>query len=280
MNASLKHAQSTLGDIDRRERSLDNLLKTLQQGMDIEYLKVAGSVSKGTDIKGLSDVDVLAYLGDTYEGLTSSQVRRIMKRVLERRYPEADIRVGDMAITLRIGGTEYQILPVKRAANGKLIVPSGDGKGWSKPTDQDRFKKKLESVSRRYGLNPSKMKGLEPIRMVESVIKEIKLIESTVSNKEQLSGYYIEASVVNYLGTRESTKGTLSELVKECYRYMAVRVLSPTPEKSGQSEYIDEDLGPRLSPHRRETSDRLRRTMHMLDQNDWLADTLEVNGRG
>ena len=99
------------------------------------------------------------------------------------------------------------------------------------------------------------------------VVPAIKLAKAVVDNRmadRALSGYHVEALAVsafsNYTGPR-----TPRAMLRHLMRHASEKVLSPLPDPTGQSSFVDASLGSANSMARRSAARELRR----------LADTVE-----
>lgn len=213
-----------------------------------------GSVAKHTYVDGLSDVDALFVMrgADATEQNPDKLLDR-MARVLKERLSSigaASVKRGSIAITLEYSdGTELQIIPAGKIGN-KLCVPSWSAKGWSK-IDPEGFKNKLTKVNQKCG------------NKLVPTIKLVKAINATLPAAQQLSGYHIEALAVaafkDYKGPHVSY-----QMLPEFFRRAKDLVKSPLRDSSNQSLHVDEYLGAKDSPERRQSShvlDRIARRM-------------------
>lgn len=206
-------------------------------GDRIERFDIAGSFSKRTEVRGLSDVDVQLAIGKEYSGFTPLQVRRILKKVLKNKIRGARIHNGDLALTIRYRGMDIQLIPVIPEEGGKVRIPRNDT-SWSKPTNQRIFRKELQNLCRMYQRDPR-----DKVYRVLKVIRAMKVIESKRSPDRRLPGYYVENTVYNALRNGQcKSNATSGELLKHCYEYASKQILRKTPEMSGQTRYVDSCL--------------------------------------
>jgi predicted nucleotidyltransferase len=236
---------------------IDEVHECLKESLGdrITRFDVAGSFSKHTEVRGLSDVDIQLSIGDEYSEYTPLQVRRILKKVLRNKIKNAKIHNGDMALTLRYKGIDIQLIPVIPEKGGKVRVPKNDN-NWSKPTDQKVFKKELDNLYSSYQRDPRDM-----VYRVQKVIKVMKEIENRRSPEMRLPGYYIENLVYYALRDgkckRDATSGVL---LKHCYEFASKQILLRTDEMSGQSRYVDSCLNSKQTQNRNKISQELSRT--------------------
>jgi hypothetical protein len=164
-----------------------------------------------------------------------------------------DISTGKLAITVKFNDCEIQLLPCIRNKKD-IVIPDSAGKGWSKINTQ-KFTEKLTEINSKNGKN------------VIPVIKLAKVLIANFPEKQRLSGYHIESLAIaafqNYQGTK-STKEMLQEFLKKA----SCNVLSPMKDKTGQSVYVDDDLGNANSRQRRIISDALSKIYQQLSNAD------------
>ena len=148
-----------------------------------------GSVKRGTDITGISDVDALLIVNDTQ--LVSRPPRDAIERVrraIKDRFPDNEVSSGKLAVTIEyVDGTEIQILPAIRTDTGGLRIAAHGGSEWSKITKPEAFAKKLTAVDVANGAR------------VIPVIKLVKAIADCHIGRpsRKLSGYHIESLAID-----------------------------------------------------------------------------------
>jgi hypothetical protein len=240
---------------DRDVKAIDIHLKEIRRAIenridDTINIMFGGSVSKHTYVDGLSDIDALVILNQVgLQGKSPQDVNNMFAAMLKNRYPNSDISVGKMAVTIKFSDCEIQLLPAIKNRNA-LTISDGTGRQWSKINPKE-FTSKLTEINQKNG---------------GKVIPVIKLAKSLIGNfseKQQLSGYHVESLAVeafkNYTGALNA-KEMLQHFFKESTR----RVLSPIVDKTGQSYHVDDYLGSTNSDLRKVISNSLNRISRKL----------------
>jgi len=139
--------KTVLTDVNNRDtETIQQHLSTIENAIHSQIdgfidLKYAGSVSKHTYVDGLSDIDSLAVLNNSeLADLNPEQVKQYFYKMLTKRLPNTDIKVGNLAVTLNFStGVQIQILPVIKDANGIRIQSSRRDNAWSHVINPDKF---------------------------------------------------------------------------------------------------------------------------------------------
>ena len=254
MYNSLSYSHEEIRQIKGIVEEVYNILKE-SLGNRISRFDIAGSLSKRTEVRGLSDVDLLLSVGDEYSGLTPLQVRRILKRVLRDKIKGAKIHNGDMALTILYKKMDIQLIPVVPVEGGKVKVPKSDT-SWSRPTDQKIFKNELSNLFNMYQKD-----SRDKVPRVQKVIKVMKKIEDQRPPNMKLPGYYIENVVYHALKDGKCKRNdTSGVLLNYCYKYASKLILSNISEMSGQTLYVDSCLNKGQAKNRVEISKQLSTT--------------------
>ena len=251
-------------DADLINGHLDTIQETLtDRGHQVERLRFGGSVAKHTYVDGLSDVDALVLLDDeSLSEQSPDEVRRGFADSLRRALPQGnvkDIREGAMAVTIEYtDGTEIQLLPAVRTANG-VAVSSSDGKSWS-PIQPQAFAQALTKTNQDQG---------------GRVVPTIKLAKAIAANKlgeGAVSGYHVEALAIEAFRTYSGPR-TPRAMLSHLMEHASQRVLRPIRDVTGQSRYVDENLGEANSADRQRLSRNLAALAETMDrsqsQDDW-----------
>jgi len=258
--ASNQALQSLLTEFNNRNadaigRRLEQIKNALSE--DIEGtidLRFGGSVAKHTFVDGLSDVDSLVLLNksDLVE-LTPAQVKKYFAEQLQARFPDAQVTEGRLAVTVRFDDIEIQLLPALRTSQGYRI-PSATGPGWADVRPQD-FTRTLTNVN---AANGSK---------VVPVIKLTKAILGNLPERQQLTGYHVEALAVEVF---REYKGQLAfkDMLHLFLAEASSRVRTPFRDPTGQSEHVDDYLGAAGSLERRLVGDALDRIARRIRNAD------------
>ena len=223
-----------------RQQHISNIEDTLKNV--VERIEIAGSVSKGTNLRGLSDVDLLGFIPSYYQKKDPNQILESYAKLLRKRIPNTNITVGKIAITIHYSKVECQILPVIKVGDG-IIRIAENGK-WSKPIQYRKFHDNLKTTCSKYRSDRLGNVALSTIKYVK------KAIYDNISS--DLCGYHIECMCEEALRRygRNKIKAKKSDLIEYCFHYMAHRVLIKTLDVTGQSYSIDDKLGHDFSAKR------------------------------
>ena len=218
-------------DVEAIRTHLNEIEKAL--GSEIEgfdRILFGGSISKNTFIEGTSDVDALVILDKSkYKDAAPKALQVAFVKLLQQRFPKAEIKCGTLAVTVKFSDYEIQLLPAMKN-NGKLQIASNDGSCWSSSINSAKFTERLTATN--------KMNG----NKVVPVIKLAKSLFSNLPARYQLSGYHVEALAVDAFSTYNG-RYTLYDMTKHMLNYSIKRVLSPMSDVTGQSGIIDDQFG-------------------------------------
>ena len=255
-------------DVNAINTHLEEILKAVENRIDGHLnIKLGGSVSKHTFVDGLSDIDTLLILNDS--GLSEKSPEAIKNNIanmLKERFSKTDISVGKMAVTVSFSDYEIQILPALKSS-GKVMIPNASGNSWAK-IDTEKFTRILTKTNNDNG------------NRVVPIIKLAKAIIGKLPEKQQLSGYHVEALATSIFSNYHDEQ-TSKTMLKHFFQQASQMVLSPTKDETGQSVYVDEYLGTKNSLSRQIVSsalDRLNRKLqnaeNLLSLETW-KDILE-----
>ena len=166
-----------------------------------------------------------------------------MGDTIQRRLPKNPVNKGKLAVTVGYADkSEIQILPAIRTTDGFRIAEHGSTK-WSNVVHPERFVERLIKVNNARG------------GRVVPVIKFAKALADCFITHEdgKIKGYHMESLAVGafkgYNGELDSRSMLLHFLA-----YSMKAVMSPIPDPTGQSTYVDEYLGPAGSKLRKGVS--------------------------
>ena len=131
---------------------LENLRNSLRNaGNHTVQTMFGGSVRRGTDVAGLSDVDALLIVNDSsLENRPPEEVIAYVRDVIERQLSFGifnTVSAGNLAVTVKqYDGTEIQILPAIRTASGGIRIAEPGSTGWSKVAHPERFAEELSAA--------------------------------------------------------------------------------------------------------------------------------------
>ncbi len=209
--------------INQHKKLIEDKLKN---EFEIENVRFGGSHSTHTDVKNLSDIDMLADLGNFTTDKSSDQVINDFASAIRERLPNTTISSGVMAVTVEFSdGLQVQVLPAFRYRDGYRI-PDPNGKGWIS-TYPKRFSRELTSINQKQS---------------RQVVPTIKLIKSICdANDVKVSSYHVSNMAVNvfkhYAGPM-----TQQKMLQHFFNKAKSLCLRPTIDPSRQTQYIDGDL--------------------------------------
>lgn len=246
--ANLRDAGAINSHLDTVKQALENLLE------DSVELRFGGSLSKHTYVDGISDVDLLVVLSrDTAVGASPKDLIEEFANAVRERLPNTEVEVGSMSIKVRFGdGIELQLLPAFKVGDGYKI-PRPRGETWSDVVRPREFAGRLTDV------NQSNSGKVVPL------VKLFKIAQERLPENSRLSGYHVEAIAAeafrDYHGPMDR-----SEMFLHLARAAAEMTTRPLAETTGQSAYVDGDLGPAGSNARLRISDSIRRLVTRLER--------------
>lgn len=249
-------------DNEAIRRHLSEIKKAIEK--DIEGtvdLLFGGSVAKHTYVDGLSDIDSLVILNDTaLANKTPTEVKQYFVERLKERFPQTDIQVGNMAVTLKFSDAEVQLLPTVKSGEN-LKVADRTGHGWSRIRPK-AFSDKLSGANQNIGSK------------VVPVIKLAKAIISNLPVKHQITGYHAESVAVNAF---KAYSGDVKpkEMLKHFFSEASKTVKQPIRDNTGQSIHVDDYLGSANSLERRIVSDAFDRVNRRLKNADNFGSVAE-----
>jgi hypothetical protein len=224
---------------------------------DLEPM-LGGSVRKHTYVDGISDIDSLVILNDeSLQAKSPQEVLDYFEKRLRQQLSDWEVSPhGNLAVTLRKGGLELQLLPATRQED-RIAIPSPSGTEWAR-IDPQRFYDKLSRTNSALGMK------LVPM------IKLAKAINDTLPESGRLSGYHIESIAIeafrDYAGPVNP-----KAMLKHFYDKARGIVLSPIRDSSGQSVHVDEYLGGANAESRRVASASLDRVYRQMRNADGLG---------
>ena len=196
----------TPDEMKQIEARIDEICESLKESLGdrISKFNIAGSLSKHTEVRGLSDVDLRITLGEEYADKTPLQVRRILKNVLKHKIKDCKIYSGDIALTLKYEDLDIQLIPVRPVANGKVLVPRNN-ESWSGPTDQEEFGRMLKDLYRSYGKDPRD--GVYRVEKVIRVMKAMEYFSCAFSDQSKLDRLTVLSRFFRSIGLRVPSFG-------------------------------------------------------------------------
>lgn len=250
---------------DRPKEAIDSHIKVLKQAIekDIENavkLIFGGSINKKTFINGLSDVDSLVLINNTYlENKSPREVLEYFAQQIQQRLPETEVSIGELAVTIKYSDRiEVQILPAIKTSTGFKIASTTRENQWSNVIRHEAFARKLTEVNQACS------------GKVVPVVKLFKVaVDETLPANLKLSGYHAESLAIeafkNYEGNR-----TYKDMLAHLCRTASKRVKAPIKDRTGQSLHVDDYLGSENSQTRNQVCSWLSRLATRLGTADKL----------
>ena len=206
---------------------------TSHAGYEPVQTMFGGSVKRGTDVTGLSDVDALLIVNDSslVSRPPSDAIERV-RDVIQDRFPENEVIAGKLAVTIKYAsGPEIQILPAIRTnSNGIRIAEPGNSQ-WSNITRPEAFAEKLVEVNNANGAR------------VVPVIKLTKAMAHCHVKRQsrKISGYHIESLAIDAFSNYDDELKT-QVMLDHFLTYSMDAVMEPIADSTGQSRFVDEYL--------------------------------------
>lgn len=225
-------------DIQAIQIHLNTIKNALNKDVDgtIDIL-FGGSVAKHTYIDGLSDIDTLVLIDKSeLRDMSPTKVKEYFFNRLQSRLPNTEIKQGTLAVTVKFGDVEIQLLPTIRHESGYKIADA-TGKQWS-PIKPIEFTNLLTKVNQ------------EAAGKVVPTIKLAKSIISGLPESQRLSGYHTEALAIEIFRQYSGTKKP-KDMLHHFFSEASARVLNPIKDRTGQSIHVDDYLGSANSAKRK-----------------------------
>ena len=223
-------------DGERVAKRLDIICRSLRDaGHEAVQTKFGGSVVKGTYVTGLSDVDVLLIVNQTpWKNQPPSKVIKHVRGIIKRQFPKNRVKAGKLAVTVnfRKGPHELQVLPAIRANSDGFKIAQYGSSPWSNTVMSGNFTRKLTKVNK------------DTDGRAVSVIKLTKAMANCHIKRQdrKISGYHMEALAVDAFSGYKGAKDTKS-MLDHFLTYSMEGVMKPIAESTGQSRFVDGDLG-------------------------------------
>jgi len=269
VNALLQRALVEINDRDSeavRER-LDNIEEALRNEVDeFDRLLFGGSVAKHTWVDGLSDVDSLVVLDPAVVGdRTPAEMRQEFEDILRRRLDMSDVEtidVGRMAVTVKYrDGVEIQLLPAVERGEA-LAVSSATGTDWAR-IDPKRFSERL-----------SRLNGEQAGAVIPAIKVAKAILAAQLPEERRPTGYHVEALAIAAFDGYDGPR-TPKAMAQRFFERATADVLRPIPDLTGQSRFVDSDLGGADSGERQSLARNLRRIARSMQSatsaTDWQA---------
>ena len=225
-----RQARRNQQDVAQR---LDTLCGFLRQRGEVVQTMFGGSVRRGTDVTGISDVDVLLIVNDSSLATRPpSDAIRYVRDAIQEHLRNNRVTAGGLAVTVNYAdGMEIQVLPAIRRSDGVRIGNPGNS-GWSNVAHPDRFAEELGRVNR-----ANNGAVIPTIRLAKA------LADRFVTRRDRkITGYHMEALAVDAFRSYRGARDHKSMLI-HLLTYSMGAVMNPVTDSTGQSRYVDERLG-------------------------------------
>jgi len=242
-------------DVETTNSYLDTIKKALAKDIDGTVdLIYGGSVAKHTYVDGFSDIDALVLLDRSeLRDMSPEEVKKYFFLRLKERLPETQIEQGTLAITVKFKDAEIQLLPAIRYGTGFRIADF-TGTRWSviKPTE---FASLLTKANQDAG-----GKVIPTIKLAKSIISQL-------PENRRLTGYHAETLAVEMFRHYDGPR-TVKAMLRHFFLESPKLVLRPIKDKTGQSKYVDDYLGPPDGLQRKVVADSLGRIGRRMQNAD------------
>ncbi len=227
-------------------RHLESLRNSLRwQGNHVVQTMFGGSVRRGTNVAGLSDVDALLIVDESsLRNQSPSDVIEYVREVVQRQYPFNSVRAGRLAVTVIYSdGTEIQLLPAIRTNTGGVRIAKPGSTGWSNVLRPEIFAGELSAA------NQANHGRVTPTIKLAKAMADCFITRPS----RRISGYHMEALAIDAFKDYQGPFDSKSMLIHLLGHAMDA-VKRPITDSTGQSRYVDEYLGPAESRPRRRAS--------------------------
>ena len=230
-------------------KRIEGLCDVLRRQGDVVQTMFGGSVRRGTFVNGLSDVDVLLIVNQSsLANRQPADVIAYVKETIRQQFPRNRVRGGNLAVTVNYSdGTEIQVLPAIRRSTGGVRIANPGNTGWSNVVQPENFARRLVEVNTAKGAR------------VVPTIKLAKAIADCFVRRpsRKISGYHMEALAIEAFKDYSGGLDSKSMLV-HLFGNSITAVTNPIADSTGQSQRVDEGLGPANSPERQRASTYFR----------------------
>jgi len=244
------YCENLLAQLSRRNTAavtghINGLCQILRQEGEVIQTMLGGSVRRGTDVNGLSDVDVLLIVNQSsLASRPPAEAIESVRQSIARRLDQNRVRAGNLAVTVNYAdGTEIQVLPAVRRNNGGVRIADPVSGNWSNVTRPDNFARKLVEV------NQARSGRVTPTIKLAKAIADCFIRQ----RDHKIHGYHMESLAIeafrNYQGALDNRS-----MLKRLFRSSVSAVMKPIANSTGQSRCVDEYLGTANSRSRRRAS--------------------------
>ncbi len=191
---------------ERRER----LEQILEEEMEVVESHQFGSFTRGTMVGPLSedsDTDVMFVLSREKHGKWergengSSNCLRAVKRALEKRYPNSNVRIDRNVVSVQFSDFTVDVAPAFKDGTGGYKIPDtySEGRSWVR-TNPRGYKQRFEAVDNARGGK------LQKVARVAKKFRE--------NRNVPVSSYHMEVMAYDYVHNHPNKNASTEELVE------------------------------------------------------------------
>ena len=245
-----EYCETLLAEYTRRNtqtvtQRLQSLCEFLRQKGNVVQTMFGGSVRKGTYVTGLSDVDALLVVNQS-SLVNQPPVKAIkyVRETIQHQLPQNTVSAGNLAVTVSYSdGTEIQVLPAIRTNSGGVRIANPGSNQWSNVARPDDFARMLAKVN-----------TARDGRVVPTIKLAKALADCFISRpSRKISGYHMESLAIDAFKDYQGPLDPKSMLI-HLLGHSMYAVKTPITDSTGQSTYVDENLGPEDSKLRERAS--------------------------
>ncbi len=226
------YTRSNQQAVTQRLEDIRNSLRW--RGNHVVQTMFGGSVRRGTDVAGLSDMDALLIVDESsLRNQSPSDVIGYVRDLIQRHLFFHTVRAGKLAVTVNYSdGTEIQLLPAIRTSSGGVRIADPGSTGWSNVLRPEIFAEELSAV------NQANHGRVTPTIKLAKAIADCHITRQD----RKISGYHMEALAIDAFtdyGGPLQHRAMLDHLLTHSMR----AVMRPIADSTGQSTHVDSNLG-------------------------------------
>lgn len=254
-----------LGDYNNRREEIPGHIESIKSALekDIEGtidLMFGGSIARHTYIDGLSDVDSLVILDNCeLANKNPQEARHYIAERLRERFPQSNVKEGDLAVTIGFKTVEIQLVPAVRCES-TVTISNSRGDKWMN-IDPRGFAEALTKA------NISTNRKLVPM------IKLAKGINAGLPDNQRLKSYHLESLAIEVFKKYAGPTNT-KKMLRHFFSEAPGHVMNLIKDKTGQTIHVDDYLGKPDSAERRLVANALGRIGRRMKNAD-LSNSLE-----
>ena len=193
-----------------------------------------GSVRRGTDVGGLSDVDALLIVDESsLRNQSPSDVIEYVREVVQRHVFFDTVRAGKLAVTLNYpDGNETQLLPALSTSGGGIRIAESGSTGWSNVVRFEALAEELSSVNQ-----------ATDGRVTPTIKLAKAMADCHISRQDKkITGYHVESLAIEAFKDYQGPLNPKNMLI-HLFTHSMTAVMKPIADSTGQSRHIDGYLG-------------------------------------